>query len=96
MSTQQWWRATPIAVASTSTAIFREHAPPVFLHPRNWMEGCWTCAARWPAQQQLLEQEKARLERNAANAAVREILSRMGFSNEPTSHHPRPRRPHHD
>ena len=67
MSPHQWWRATPIAVASTPTALFRDHMPPVFLHPRHWMEGCWTCAAQWPARQQLLEQEQARRERAKAH-----------------------------
>ena len=65
MSTDRWWRATPIAIASTPTALFRERAPPVFLHPRHWTEGCWTCSPQWPARQQLLDQETPRKAKEA-------------------------------
>jgi hypothetical protein len=51
----RWWL--------TPTALFRSHAPPVFLTPRHWLSGCWTCAARSPHEQGLLEQEANRRER---------------------------------
>jgi hypothetical protein len=79
MTTQQWWRATPIAVASTPTALFREHAPPVFLEPQHWLTGCWSCAPRSPAQQQLLELTMKRRQQRAARDALRELFLGMGF-----------------
>jgi hypothetical protein len=43
------WRLTP-------TALFRSHAPPVFLEPRHWLDGCWPCG-RSPHQHELLAGE---------------------------------------
>jgi hypothetical protein len=44
---QHYWWLTP-------TALFRSHAAPVFLEPRHWLDGCWTCASRPPHQQELI------------------------------------------
>jgi hypothetical protein len=38
----RWWL--------TPTTLFRSHAPPVFLEPRHWLDGCWTCTNKKEAE----------------------------------------------